>query len=240
VRKSFLLLFLLPLFCFAQKASFRLLKQETKLHGSIAYPLVICQNKTAEQRINATVESAIFENEEQKPLKQRLKELAESVYTIHHTVTLNRNGLLSFFVYVETCGAYCWSQELYFNFDLKSGKQIEWKELLLPSKQKFFAGQLSKRIATEWKQHVLALKQDLLTKEKDSAAFAIVEEEMAGCRSEIAPYSYSLYADKILFVTGCRFRKVLMVYQPNNQFEYALKKMAPYLKPGYRSRIKNG
>lgn len=236
MKHLLILALLIPLYTFSQKVSFKIVTVKTTLPGHISYPLVIYHDKQVERKINNRIRKLLLNDVKNVSLREQLKEWGVGIYDVHHTVTFNRNYLLSFDIYVEGCGAYCSSFKRYFNFDLKTGKVLEWREFFQNDKNNAFEKVLNTRIIKDRKHFKDVILKEL-TKDRDSITYDNVVEDLNSCPNLVGQHNYSLYPDRIELITNCHFVHAIRAFEPNNSFVYTRKQLRVWIKEKYYNQL---
>jgi len=239
---------LLALCCTGQKASFNEIKlrpakrnfntQET----TIIFPIVVTGNASTDKLINAQVKTDVFYLEDTIPAtRDILKENIEDngLINLSYKVTFNKNGLLSFFIDAEGCGAHCSSWKTYFNFDLKTGKKIPVDDLFLQNKTDSFKNMVRENKINALKKYKEEEKDNFINKTIDSVEYewsiSLVDEN---CINSISIENFSLLDGVIEIIDPCEFPNAIRSQQPYFELKYAYKNIEESLNPAFRLILK--
>lgn len=97
---------------------------------------MVTSNKRVDSLINFQIKNELFSpgHEKQSINKTLVENINDGLINLSYEVSYKKNGLLSFSIFAEGCGAYCSSWETYFNFDLKTGKKLSITDLIIENK----------------------------------------------------------------------------------------------------------
>lgn len=226
------------MFSAAQSVRFKTIRLETKHKGFIKYPLVKYHDKKIAEKINSKIAAGMFHEEikSNSHFNAKLCEILEYTSDLYHIVTYNKNNVLSFNVFVEGCGAYCTSGYKYFNFDLLTGDEISWRDLMKTEKMDTFEnvinGQIRKELSEYGKSEADRAAED------DSASYNWVKETYDNCLEDISITAFSIYPDRIEFEDECDFAHAIQNFGPGTIYPWSPEDLAPYLKPRFQSLLK--
>lgn len=138
----FTVILLVSFSCYGQNITFREIKLSPGSHyykttkKTIIYPIVVTNNKRVDSLINSQIKNEVFspDDEKQSINKTLVENINDGLINLSYKVSYKKNGLLSFSIFSEGCGAYCSSRETYFNFDLKTGKKLSIIDLIIENK----------------------------------------------------------------------------------------------------------
>jgi hypothetical protein len=236
--KSWLIILLLsPLFSDAQSVRFRTIKLETKHKGLVKYPIVKYHDNEIAQKINSKIAAGIFHEEikSDSDFNVKLCELLEYTSDMYHTVTYNKKNVLSFNVFAEGCGAYCTSSYKYFNFDLLTGEELSWTDLMKVEKKDSLESLISGQIRKELLEY--SRSEARRAAEKDSSTYEWVKDTYEECLENISITGFTIYPDRIEFEDKCDFAHAIQNFGPGTAYSWSLTDLAPYLKPRFLSLL---
>lgn len=233
MRLLVFLFLLIPALTLGQCASFRIVEKQTRLSGLIRYPLVKYHDKKTEKKINDEVALQLLGSvvKDGSDLDEKLEAEGDILYQLYHTVTYNKDYVLSFNIFMEGCGAYCSSMISYFNFDLTTGKPILWPDLVTANKADTFETIVKDRMRREMTEFAETGLDSVVV--SDSTAQDWIRESFDFCLNSLGIYGFAIYPGRIDFVNQCDFPNAIKAYTPENIFPYHFKELAPYLKPRY-------
>ena len=241
MKLSFTVLSFICLTSYGQTVKFQeiKLKPNAKYYNTsektITYPLVVTANKIIDSLINSQIKADLFETDAENQSVGEI--LAEHIneyglINLSYEVTYNSYGVLSFSVFREGCGAHCSSQETYFNFDVKTGKEITINDLILDNKLDSF------------RNVVFADKVKALNKykieEKNIADMDSVTIDWAlqqvdeSCINNINIDDFSLSGLNLEIKDICEFPHAIRSQEPSYELKYTFSSLSGFLKPGFK------
>ncbi len=132
---------------------------------------------------NGKFQKSIFENVWLKDTNQVIARISH----ISYEVLNNSKNLLSIMISAEFCGAYCEGFDMYYNFDLRTGKSITIHQLLSKEGIELFNDNLKHNLYERLDSTLIKVRQELSLVNNDEA-----KEELD---------------DKIEFIKNCFYRE---------------------------------
>ena len=168
-----------------------------------------------------------------KTLDEDIKEYGLS--NLSYEVTYKGNGLLSFNIFSEGCGAYCSSRRTYFNFDLKTGKKLSITDLILENKlDSFYKIAFADKVKylREYKEEELnMLKQG----DVDSATYDWALEQVdSNCMKDVKLEDFSFSTLNLEINDSCEFPHAIRSQQPTYELKYTYTFLSAFLTPRFK------
>lgn len=242
MRLVIVMLFLLPVLSFGQKASFKEIKVKVKkgMYNSrdttIIFPVIITTNKTAAKRINNNIQKAIIEEyDNQKSLLKNIQDFTDNMLLLHlwYDVTFN-NKILSFSIYKESCGAYCYSTRTYFNFDIATGKEITISDIIKENKIDSFTSMV-KADKIKFLQAYKKEQDEQFNNVADSSTYNWITDQVDNdCMASINTEQFSLSPGWLQVFDPCEFPHAIRSFEPFYELKYPYKQISRFLKPGIK------
>lgn len=208
--------------------------------ATIIYPLVVTNNKSVDKLINHKIrEEIVGDGDETRSLKESLNErISEGLINLSYEVTFKKYNILSMNIYTEGCGAHCSSMNTYFNFDLKTGKDLDISDLISDNMIDSFRNMVfndKKRFIKNYKKQ---LEDDLAKMEVDSSTHSWVLEHVDGdCTNSLRVDEFSLSNLNILISDPCEFPHVIKALEPTYELLYSYKLISAFLRPELKRKF---
>lgn len=189
----------------------------------LKFPLIKTGNQQIDNSINNDLKNR-FTNNEYPDLSTDsiLIKLAEAqIIYLDFEVTYIKNGLISFNISAEGCGAYCTFWIDYFTYSYLTGQYITIDQIVDTS------GSFKNRVIADkdkqFEQQKKELKERLLDKnaELDEDTYKWALEQYENCEKEFTLNSFALYFDHLEIIEKC--------YLPN-----AIKNLTPIIELKYK------
>jgi hypothetical protein len=207
---------------------------------TITFPVVVTNNPQIDKLINTQIKDEMFYPDN---IKQSLKAVLDEnvndgLINLSYQITYNNDGLLSFSISAEGCGAHCSSWDTYFNFYLLSGMKVSISDVFLSDKIDSF-----KKIVQFEKKNSLAkyrLEEKTLfnNNEIDSStydwAIAQVDEN---CINQVSIESFSFSNNLIEIFDPCEFPHVIRSQEPIIELKYTYNSIKEFLTPKFRKLL---
>ena len=246
-KMKILVLFIFS-FCsnaYAQNITFKeiKLKPNAKFYDvnetTIIYPVVVTDNKLIDKLINNKIREEILEENEKANIRTALNErINDGLINMSYEVTFKKNSILSMNIYAEGCGAYCSSWYTYFNFDLKTGKEIPISDLISGNKLDSF----QKIVFTDKQKFLNQYKEEehesFIKNEIDSDTYHwAIEQVDSNCFKDVQIENFSLSNLSMAIIDPCEFPHVIRSQQPVYELKYSYKFLLPFLKPKFQEQF---
>ena len=200
---------------------------------TIIYPIVVTNNKKVESLINSQIKNEVFTPDDEnqsihKTLDENIKEYGLS--NLSYEVTYKGNGLLSFNIFSEGCGAYCSPRRTYFNFDLKTGKELSIADLIVENKlDSFYKIVFADKVKylREYKEEELNMfKQG----EVDSTTYDWALEQVdSNCIKDVRLEDFSFSSSNLEINDTCEFPHAIRSQQPTYELKYTYAFLSAFL-----------
>lgn len=190
-----------------------------KYRADIIYPVVVAPDKKSGDKINSYIKSEVLYEDDTVSIKHALNNrIREGYSSADFEVTLNTASIFSMKVSYEACGAYCSSNDRYFNFNPQTGEVVRIEDVIADT--------------ASFTKLVLADKIKALSQynQTDRDADSIVADLVKECEGRIDIQSFQLTTDKIIIADRCDFPHYIRAYEPDYTLEYSYKKIAGYIK----------
>lgn len=170
----------------------------------LKFPIIKTGSRVIDSLINYDVRNTFSDGEfAENPVDSTLINWAEQIIYMDFEVTYNQNGMLSFNISAEGCGAHCTSWTDYFNYSVFTGKSLAIEDIIEnPSDfKKRVISDKDKRYDTERQE----LKKLLLDKESglDKETYEWALESYNECDKSFELKSFALYPDYIMIAEWC-------------------------------------
>lgn len=242
-----LLLLILSQSCIAQKASFSEVKLKPDVNyyntkdSSIIFPIVVTKNAEVDNLINSRIMYEMLQPEDSSQnLRQLLAEHIENgLIDLSYGVTFNTNGLLSFSIRAEGCGAHCSSWTTWFNFDLNTGKEITIRELMKESGIDRFKSMVGKDKKAALIRYLAEQKKALSNKDQDSVTYEwSISQVEENCLNSISIENFSLSEDALEIFDNCEFPYAIRSQEPTIELKYSFRKISDLLNPKFKKLLR--
>ena len=205
---------------------------------TIIYPIVVTNNKRVDSLINSQIKNEMFSPDDEKQsiyktLDEDIKEYGLS--NLSYEVTYKGNGLLSFNIFSEGCGAYCSSRRTYFNFDLKTGKKLSITDLILENKRDSFY----KIVFSDKVKYLRKYKEEELSMLKqgdvDSTTYDWALEQVdSNCIKDVKLENFSFSSSNLEINDTCEFPHAIRSQQPTYELKYTYTLLSAFLTPRFK------
>jgi hypothetical protein len=147
--------------------------------------------------------------------------------------------LLSMYIYAEGCGAHCSSWNSYFNFDLRTGKEINITDIILEDKIDSFTSIVLHDKLKAFEQYKIEEITEFKEEHIDSISYNwILEQVDSNCAKSAEIGIFSLSNQMVEIINPCEFPFMLRSQQPSYELKYQYKFLGPFLKPKFRVLLK--
>ncbi len=196
------------------------------------FPVIRTGNKKVDSVMNKDLKNRFTDNEfpELSTDSAIVKWGEDRVGFIDFEVTYRKNGLLSFNITAEGCGAYCTSWTNYFNYSTITGKFVSIAEIV-DTTGKFKAMIIADK-SRQYKEQRNELKGRLLDKEYgiDTVEYKWALEYYNNCEKDFQLTTFSLYADHLEIIADCDLPHAITSLMPIIELKYKYRDIAPYLR----------
>ena len=236
-------------FVYGQKAIFKEIKLRAKTeffdpkdhYATIFYPIISTNNPNVSKLINDEIKVQILNADKENPdVLKNLNALRNDGLTdLSYEVTFNKNYVLSFSIYTqESGGSHLVDNTTYFNFDLKTGKQLSLSDLIVQSKINSFQRQGSSDKLDSLNKHKKEELNLFLQNEVDSLTYKwVIEEINANCTTQLDLKDFLLSNTYIEIVDRCQFPYAIRSQEPYYHLRYSFKSVQPILSSEFWKRL---
>lgn len=205
---------------------------------TIVYPIVVTNNKRVDSLINSQIKNEVFspDNKKQsinKILNEHINDYG--LINLSYEVFYEGNGLLSFSIFSEGCGAYCSTWETYFNFDLKTGKKLSITDLIIENKlDSFHKIVLANKVKSlrEYKEEQLGL---LKQGDIDSTTYNWALEQVdSNCITDVKLEDFSFSRSTLEIKDICEFPHIIRSQQPIYELIFTHVFLSAFLTPRFK------
>jgi hypothetical protein len=241
MKLSFFVLLFICLSSYGQIVKFKeiKLKPDAKYYNTsektITYPLVLSANKKTDSLINAQIKADLFETDTENESVRKLLAVHISEYgliNLSYQVTYNSNGILSFSIYRESCGAYCSTQETYFNFDTNTGNEITISDLISDSKLDSFRSVVFADKVKALNKYKMEEK-NLVDMDSVTINWALQQVDES-CINNVNIDDFSLSTVSLEIKDICEFPHVIRSQEPSYELKYPFSSFSDFLKPRFK------
>lgn len=154
----------------------------------------------------------------------------ENVIQLDYKVTYQKDGLISFSIYYEGCGAYCFDDEMYFNYNYITGKYISIDQILDTSTG------LKSMIAIDQKKQFIDKKKILkaiLTDKQTGFDRDTYERIIEMCVESTTPFQiehFALFNGYLKIYDPGGYPNVISDIVPKFEFTFPYEKIKKYMK----------
>ena len=209
--------------------------------STIIYPVIVTGDPAVSRSINKVIKEQLLDPEYAKMgTREALRRMIGNGLTdLSYEVTYCKNGILSITIDIGVVAAYSSSWQRYFNFDVRTGRYLELKDIVSNKtfeqlKAKVFADKVDS--LKNYKEG--ELKGRLLSGEIDSVdyrwAAGIVDSD---CIASIKLDNFSLSQAGIDIFDECEFPHVIRGMEPVYALKYSYRFLFPYLRPEFQKRL---
>ena len=241
MKYSFTILLFICITSYGQTVKFKEIKLKPNAryyHTSektITYPLVVTSNKKIDSSINKQIKDILFEidteNENvRKVLTEHINEYG--LINLSYEVTYNSYGLLSFSVFREGCGAYCSSNETYFNFDINTGKEITINDLFLDDKLDSFRSVVFADKVKALNKYKIEEKS--LTDMDSITVNWALQQVDESCIDNVNITEFSISSLTLEIKDICEFPHVIKSQEPSYELKYPFSSLSTFLAPRFK------
>jgi hypothetical protein len=233
--------------CTAQVASFKEIKRKPNSEYfkikklTIIFPVVVTKNPQVDKLINSQIKTGMFDiYDTSQSLNNIISEsINDGLINLSYQVTYNRDGLVSFCINAEGCGAHCSSWNTYFIFDLTTGKSVTINDIFLADKIDSFTNIVRAdkiKTLTSYKEEE---KDNFKNNDIDSMEYHwAISEVDNNCINEVSVERFAISDQWIEIFDPCEFPNAIRSQEPSMELRYAYSSILGFLRPRFRKLIK--
>lgn len=188
----------------------------------LKFPVIKTGNIKIDKLINTDLKNRFTNNEYPNlPADSALiKWAGDQITFLDFEVTYLKNGLLSFNISAEGCGAYCTGWTDYFNYSLKTGKYLSLNDIIDTT------GEFKKMVYTEKDKQYDAQRAELKkikadpNSDLDDETYQWVLEQHKECDESFTLTSFALYPDRIEIIDKCSLPNATKSFNPEIKLIY--------------------
>lgn len=196
------------------------------------YPIVRTGDIRIDLLINNDIKNKLTQNEypETSIDSTIIDWAAEGIVYLDFQVTYNKQGILSFNISAEGCGAYCTSWTEYFNYSTLTGKALNLGNVV--DTKGSFNELVLKHKKAQYEQQRKELKEMLLDKESglDSATYDWALEHYNDCETSSELTRFALHQNYLEIVESCYLPNAIKNLTPVFELKYKYSDIRKYLK----------
>lgn len=208
-------------------------KEEESANSQVLrFPVIKTGNEKINAEINRYIKKRFAENEWNNPITDSIfiREIRESLTSLDFEVTFNKNGVLSFNITAEGCGAYCTTWTEYFNYSISTGKRIEVNDIIDLSES--FKEKVLQDMRLQYSREKSALKKmrDDANSGLDEETYTWALEYYEGCESSFEVIDVALHSEYLEIIHECHLPRMIMALTPVIELKYKYYGIKEYLK----------
>lgn len=234
--------------CSGQSASLKeiRLKPNSKYYNpketTIIFPIVLTKNSKVDALINSQIKEEVFlPDSANQNLKSLLNEHINDYGLINmsYEVNYNRLAILSLSIYFEGCGAHCSSSNIYFNFDLSTGKKVSVDEIFLKDKIDSFKTIVQSDKKNSLTKYKLEEKNALLNNEIDSTTYDwAISQVDENCINQFSIDQFAISSNSIEIFDPCDLPHAIRSQTPAIELKYPYNRISQFLNPKFKRILK--
>lgn len=198
-----------------------------KRHFDIRYPIVTgLLSPTVKRKLENTISYwRVFETS--------LKESMEETYlsSLDYQVNYNKNGVLDISLIQEGVGAYPSTQTVNLLINLKTGRQVEFKDVFKSGQIDNLAKMVDRRLEAEKRKIKQQIDRDVSAgneAETDKTSFKEDVENLKFTTKDFNEFSVSDKGVTILYDAG--FPHVILALQPEGRYFFTYSELKPFIR----------
>ncbi|MEO5776772.1 MAG: hypothetical protein ABIQ27_07700 [Flavobacterium sp.] len=187
----------------------------------LKFPVIKTSNLQVDKVINTDLKNR-FTNNEYPDLTtdSTLIKWADGIIYLDFQVTYIKNGLISFNISAEGCGAYCTSWSDYYTYNYLTGQFVTIDQVIDTAGH--FKNQVISDKNRQYEQQKKELKEMLLDKnaELDEETYNWALEQYENCQKEFTLNSFALYSDYLEIIEKCYLPNAIKNLTPTIELKY--------------------
>jgi hypothetical protein len=200
--------------------------------GALRFPILKTGNKTIDESLKNDIIKRItfYEYPELTTDSALISWANEGIVHMNYETTYNQNGIVSFNISIEGCGAYCTGTTHYFNYNYLNGKSITIADLLDTTKG--FTKQVLIDKRTQFSQQKIELKKRLKEDPSgfDEETYNWALTHYTDCENEFNFNSFALYPTHLSIICDCYMPHVIQSLAPDIKLNYNYELLKKYHK----------
>jgi hypothetical protein len=211
---------------------------ECDSNSLIIYPII----KTSEPKIDEKINNTFFKSVSYyygsgfKKLPVHLM-IDSFVYygmtTLNYVISHNNNGILSFNVESYHCGANCWLNQYFYNFDLSTGKLFLLSDIISQKN----ASLLYKKLLKD-KQHQIDSFINSVKQEFDNSEFKDITDWINTCKDSVYMDRFKIDSSGIVVFNKCYFGTIFRGYEPEIWIAVKFKETPEFFSKQFLEKMK--
>lgn len=223
----------------SQQVRFREIKR--KSGDAVTYPIIITNSKNISTAINDNIKKEFFMPDDEKASAEKLLDnsIAENLTNLSYETTYKNKDILSLHLFAEGCGAYCSSWYTYFNFDLKTGKNITIENLIREDRLDSFKSIVLRDKRNRLEEYIKEEKSHLDNKDIDSSIYTWAMEVVQNyCITEVRIADFSLSDRYLEIIDPCELPHAIQSQTPVYKLKYSFEFLRPFLTKKFLVKLK--
>lgn len=208
---------------------------------TINYPVIHISDSIVSLKINQAIrKELLLEDQPGQSLIAELKKMIHDGYLISmdDSVTFNKNGIVSMYVTVEGCGAYCATSRYYFNFDLNNGETIPINNIIKKDSFADFKADAFKIKVAGLNGYKKEIKAGLANKEIDSDEYnEVIQYVDEWCIDSVDVANFSLTTSHIEIIDNCAFPHVMQNLTPDYNLIFPFESIKKFISTKYWNKL---
>lgn len=198
--------------------------------GKMNFPIIRTNNKEVDAIINADIKNRFTGNEfSDETLESTFEKWADDrIIYLDFNVTYNQNGLISFSVTAEGCGAYCTSWTEYFTYSATTGKWLLISDIIEMSE--FFTKKVEKDKDSLYLKQKKELKEMLEdpTSGLNEETYKWALEYYQECQAAFNLDSFFIHSNGLSLVQNCYLPNAIKNLTPLIYLTYSIEEIEKY------------
>jgi hypothetical protein len=202
------------------------------MDGTLKLPVLKTGNITIDKALNNDLVAKIT-NHEYTGLTNDSVLIAwanDGIVYMNHETTYNQNGIVSFNIGVEGCGAHCTGTTYFFTYNYYTGKPVTLVDVIDTTSG--FAKQVLHDKHTQFTQQKIELKKRL---KEDPSGFNEETYNWAlthytDCENDFNFNSFALYPNQLSIICDCYMPHIIQSLAPDIKLNYTYPAIKQYLK----------
>ncbi|MFZ4401215.1 MAG: hypothetical protein ACOYO1_14350 [Bacteroidales bacterium] len=193
--------------------------EEIGRNNFILFPSIKTGNLKTEKKINHTIFTYLRYDSiyESHSVKKTIKScVREGLINMKYNVSFNRNGILSLQIEYFHCGANCWTNKIFLNFNLTNGELLTLKDIVKPNKIQNIKDKVSIRKRNKLLTFAdsLVIQFDTITNKDMAEPCQEVLKELEKCNDFLSLEQFKVDENNLSFYISCFFAYYLSPYEP--------------------------
>lgn len=202
------------------------------VEGGLRFPKLTTGNSTIDSLLNNDLVHRITNGDYPNLNNDSIlvKWANDGIVYMNYETTYNQNGIVSFTISFEGCGAYCTGATQYFNYNYHSGKYVNFADLVDTTMG--FTKQILGDTHTQFSHQIIELKKKLKEEPSgfDNETYNWALTHYKECENEFNFNSFALYPTHLSIQCDCYMPHVIQNLAPEITLNYPYQTIKQYLK----------